>query len=56
MAFVKFDHRVKYKGRLYESGQKIKVDDFEAASLKEQGAQEVESRAGRPKKQPDIGV
>lgn len=53
MAWVKFDHRIKYNGQFYEAGKKIKVDDLDLPALKESGAEEVESRAGRPRKQPE---
>lgn len=51
MAWLKFDHRVKVAGKFYEAGQKIKVDDADAPVLKEAGAEEVEIRSGRPRKQ-----
>lgn len=53
MAYVKFDHKVVYGGQLYAAGKKIKVDELDLPALKEAGAEEVESRAGRPRKQPE---
>lgn len=56
MAWVKFDHRVKYNGQFYDAGKKFKVDDLDLPALKEVGAVEVESRGGRPRKQPEVDV
>lgn len=53
MPWVKFGHRIKYNGQFYEAGKKIKVEDPDLPALKEAGAEEVESRAGRPRKQTE---
>lgn len=53
MPWVKFDHRIKYNGQFYEAGRKIKADDLDLPALKEAGAEEVESRPGRPRKQAE---
>lgn len=57
MAWVKFDHRIKYNGQFYDAGKKLRVDDMDLPALKEAGAEEVENRGGRPRKPPEsIGV
>lgn len=53
MPWVKFGYRIKYNGQFYEAGKKIKVDDLDLPAMKEAGAEEVESRTGRPRKQPE---
>lgn len=49
MAWVKFDHRVKYNGQFYPAGKRFKADDMDLPMLRDAGAEEVEVRSGRPR-------
>lgn len=50
MAFYKVDHMVKYNGEWYNAGDKIKVEDSDAAAIEEVGGYLVDGRTGRPMK------
>ena len=52
MAWVIFDHRVKYRGAFYPANQRFLVEEGDLPSLLEAGGREQEVKAGRPRKQP----